>query len=409
MSESVRVFWEGQAGGFGETARSFWFEAYVPEPVAHSDPALSMSDFETVSRAERAVLALGEMPGMTGLEALSRQLLRAESVASSRIEGLLMSNRRLARAVFDPVQTDRTAKEIVGNVVAMERAIDLGASADVVDPEALLDLHATLFRNTEDESRAGRLRDRQNWLGGSSVSPRRAEFIPPPADRVPALIDDLCRFVMRTDLPPVAQAAIAHAQFETIHPFFDGNGRVGRALIHVILRRRGTTTRFAPPFSLVLLANARTYVEGLTLYRDGDVAGWVTRFARALEDSTGLAAALMGSLTDLQASWRAAAGNPRRGSAPERLTQLLVERPVIDIPTASTELDVSYPQAREAVLRLEAAGVLRSITIGRRRNRAWEAPSLLDLLDAFEFDAMTPTREDAPRRGSPRRPTRSRA
>ncbi len=402
MSDRVRVFWEGQSGGFGETARSFWFEAFVPDPIATSDPALSLSDFETVGRAERAVLALSEMLGMPGLEALSRQLLRAESVASSRIEGVQMSNRRLARASFDPTQADRSAKEVVGNIAAMKRAIDLGASADEVETEALLDLHAALFRGTDDEPRAGRLRDRQNWLGGSSVNPRRAEFVPPPADRVPTLVDDLCRFIARTDLPPVAQAAIAHAQFETIHPFFDGNGRVGRALIHVILRRRSITRRFAPPLSLILLANARTYVEGLTLFRDGDISGWVTRFARALEDSTGLATTLLASLTDLQASWREAAGNPRHGSAPDRLTQLLVERPVVDIPTVSTEVHVSYPQAREAVLRLETAGVLRSITIGRRRNRAWEAPSLLDLLDAFEVDATKPTREGEPRRAGPR-------
>jgi Fic family protein len=208
-------------------------------------------------------------------------------------------------------------------------------------------------------------------------------------------------------VPPVVQAAIAHAQFETIHPFADGNGRVGRALIHVILRRRVIATRFVPPVSLVLLANAASYVEGLTHFREGDLAGWSTRFANALRDSTLLATALGSALAELQAAWREAAGHPRRTSATQRLIDLLAARSVIDIPMTATLLHVSYPQAREAVLRLEDAGVLRPTAIGRKRNRAWEAPSLLALLDNFEFEALTPTRASEPRRVSPRKRTRA--
>jgi hypothetical protein len=171
----------------------------------------------------------------------------------------------------------------------------------------------------------------------------------------------------------------------------------------VILRRRGVASRFVPPISLVLVANARSYVEGLALYREGDLSGWTLRFAHALGDSTTLAEKLGVALGDLQASWREAAGRPRRTSATQRLTQLVAARPVIDIPTAATLLDVSYPQAREAVLRLEKASVLRPVSIGRKRNRAWEAPALLDLLDEFEFEVLTPTRSGEPRRSSPRK------
>jgi Fic family protein len=215
-------------------------------------------------------------------------------------------------------------------------------------------------------------------------------------------MEDLCRFVARADLPAVVQGAIAHAQFETIHPFVDGNGRVGRALVHIVLRRRGAVSRFVPPVSLVLLANGQTYVDGLTMYRAGEVAAWSTRFAHALIDSVALAATLGRQLHELQEQWRAAAGRPRRTSATHRLIELLVARPVVDIPSVRDQLEVSYPQAREAVLRLEEAGVLRQFVLGRRRNRAWEAPSLLDLLDAFEFAAMTPTRSGEPRRTAPR-------
>jgi len=248
----------------------------------------------------------------------------------------------------------------------------------------------------------GRLRDRQNWIGGSSLSPRKAEFVPPPPDLVPELMEDLCRFVERVDVPAVVQAAIVHAQFETIHPFVDGNGRVGRALVHIVLRRRGTVSRYVPPVGLVLLANGRAYVEGLTMYHAGEIAAWSTRFAHALTDSVALAATLGRELNELQEQWRAATGASDRTSATQRLIDLLAARPVVDIPSAAELLSVSYPQAREAVLRLEAAGVLRQILLGRKRNRAWEAPSLLDLLDAFESEAMTPTRTGEPRRTAPR-------
>ena len=403
MPRMVRQLWEGQAGGFGERSRTFWYQAFVPDPIASIDPAFALTAAEAVAEAERAVRDLVTAPEMAGLEALSRQLLRAESVASSRIEGLQLSHRRLAKAVFDPTAADATARAVVGNILAMERAIELGATTREVNTDDLLDIHRVLFAGTEDEHLGGRIREQQNWIGGSSVNPRRAEFVPPPAAEVRPLLDDLRAFANRVDLPPVAQAAIAHAQFETIHPFADGNGRVGRAIIHVILRRRGVAPRFVPPISLVLLGNAGPYVEGLTLFREGGLAEWSTRFAHALRDSTILATRLGSTLAELQASWREAVGRPRRTSATQRLIELLAARPVIDIPTTATVLDVSYPQAREAVLRLEEAGILRPVSIGRKRNRAWEAPTLLDLLDEFEFEAQTPIRNGEPRRASPRR------
>ena len=407
MPQRVRQLWEGQAGGFGESARTFWYEAFVPDPIASIDPVLPLTAVEAASDAERLVRDLMATPDLGGLEALSRQLLRAESVASSRIEGLELSHRRLAKAQFDPEHADRTARLVVGNIDAMERAIELGSTAVEIRVSDVLGLHRVLFAGTENERIGGRIRERQNWIGGTSINPRRAEFIPPPAAEVTRLLKDLCTFVNRVDVPPVIQAAIAHAQFETIHPFADGNGRVGRAMIHVILRRRVIATTFVPPISLVLLGNAASYVEGLTLFRESDLAGWSTRFAHALHDSTVLATGLGSALAELQASWREAAGSPRRTSATQRLTELLAARPVIDIPMVANLLAVSYPQAREAVLRLEESGVLRLVAIGRKRNRAWEAPALLALLDNFEFEALTPTRSDERRRASPRkRPNR---
>src|SRR3990170_4811147 len=150
MPRSVRLLWEGQAGCFGEIARTFWYEAFVPDPIASIDPAFPLSVAEAIAEAERAVRDLATVPSLAGLEALRSQLLRAESVASSRIEGLQLSHRRLAKAAFDPEAADRTAREVVGNILTMERAIDLGAAAGAIGSGDILALHRVLFAGTQD-------------------------------------------------------------------------------------------------------------------------------------------------------------------------------------------------------------------------------------------------------------------
>ena len=143
-------------------------------------------------------------------------------------------------------------------------------------------MHRLLFDGTRDEHLGGLLREDQNWIGGAASSPRNAEFIPPPHELVPELLDDLCAFANREDIPAVIQAAIAHAQFETIHPFHDGNGRVGRALILAIIRRRRIAPRYLPPFSLALAGEADRYVAGLTSWRNSDEEDWFTVFIDAV-------------------------------------------------------------------------------------------------------------------------------
>ncbi len=229
------------APGARAERRAFRYRAFVPDPVAPLQLALPSSVAAAVSRAERAVDALNrDPPRLASLEVLARRLLRAESVASSRIEGLVLSQRRLARAEAEESETrDETARSVLGNVAAMEEAVALGSGARSLRLSDILTLHRVLMLATTTPQIAGELRDRQNWIGGNAYNPGRADFVPPPPELVKELMRDLVAFANRTDLPPVVQAAVAHAQFETIHPFADGNGRVGRALIHVVLRRRG--------------------------------------------------------------------------------------------------------------------------------------------------------------------------
>ena len=179
----------------------------------------------------------------------------------------------------------------------------------------------------------GRLRDEQNWIGGSSFNPCSAEYVPPPPEALLDLVADLCAFCNDDSLPAVAQAAIAHAQFETIHPFVDGNGRVGRALIHLVLRRRSVVSRVLPPVSLILATWAQEYVDALTGTRYRGAASsraaqeglnhWVGLFATASSRAVADAYAFEKQVQSLELTWRGRLGRVRADSAADLLLRRL--------------------------------------------------------------------------------------
>jgi Fic family protein len=383
----------------GRSARGgFRYHAYLPAKIADQGFPLEAESAAAAANAEAAARGLDqESPEPVSFEPLARQLLRAESVASSRIEGLVLSHRRLSKAAFADDSRDITAQSVLGNIRALERAVELAATVESFEPEHLLEIHRLLFEETADERHAGVLREEQNWIGGAASSPRRAEFVPPPPDVVPGLVDDLCEFCNRLDMPPTIQAPIAHAQFETIHPFFDGNGRVGRALILAVLRRRGIGVSCLPPVSLALAGHADRYVGGLTSWRVGEEDDWYVVFAAALLQAAEGARRFADQVAELQRRWMEKAGNPRHGSGPRRLIGHLPTHPIVNVKTTTQLLGGSEERARTAISRLEKAGVLRQMTIGRR-NRAWESVGLFDLLDRFERDLGPPERTPRPTR-----------
>lgn len=396
----IERFWEPRMDTLGgrSARRGFAYQAYVPTKIAGEGFPLESDIAAAAANAELSTRELSNEPSeFVNFEALARQLLRAESVASSRIEGLVLSHRRLAKAAFSPTLHDITAQSVLANIRALERAVDLAATVENLEREHLLEVHRLLFEGTRDEHLGGELREEQNWVGGDATSPRRAEFIPPPPDFVPELIDDLCEFCNRVDLPAAIQAAIAHVQFETIHPFFDGNGRVGRALILVVLRRRGVAETFLPPVSLALAGNADQYVSGLTSWRVGEEKDWYLVFTEALFRAANGARSFASQVAELQRHWVEKAEKPRRGSGPLGLIELLPSHPIIDVKTATQLLGGTEERARLAILRLEEAGVLSQVTVGRR-NRAWECVGLFDLLDRFERELGSPERTPRPTR-----------
>lgn len=397
--------WHADYGRYGgrRSRGSFSYQAYIPEPIAEFDLALPGDVAEVTSEAEREVSLLNrDPPELDGLEALARQLLRAESLASSRIEGLTLSHRRLAKAAANPEDSrDINARSVVGNIIAMEKAIEIGAGTDRLSIESIVTIHETLFRDTRDDAIAGTIRTTQNWIGGSADTPRNADFIPPPPDLVPSLLEDLGKFISRNDLPSVAQAAIAHAQFETIHPFPDGNGRVGRCLIHAILRRRNLATRYVPPISLVLATDVRGYEQGLTDYREGEDSAWCAVFAQATRTAAREAEGFADQIEQLQEDWQQRAGNPRRDSAARKLIAALPAHPIVDVPTVMQITGVSDVAAGRALDTLESARVLRPERHGQKRKRSWEARELFDLVNGFERDLATPPGQANPARPAP--------
>jgi Fic family protein len=398
--------WSADFGRYGgrRSRGSFSYRAYIPDPIAKLDSIFPGDVAEVIGEAEREVVLLNQdPPKLGGLEALGRQLLRAESLASSRIEGLTLSHRRLAKAAVDAQSSDVNAHSVVGNIVAMEKAIEIGAEAPALSPRDIVTIHETLFRSTRDEAIAGVIRATQNWIGGNSDTPRNADFIPPPPGEVPRLLEDLCEYMNRDDLPAVAQAAVAHAQFETIHPFPDGNGRVGRCLIHAILRRRNLAPRYVPPISLVLATDVAGYERGLTDYREGRDVEWCAVFAQATRTAAREAEGFAKQITRLQEEWLERAGNPRSDSAARKLIASLPAHPIVDVAAAMKLAGVSDVAAGRAIGKLEQAGVLQPERGGRRRGRSWEARDLFDLVNSFERQLAIPPGTPRPARPAPPR------
>ncbi len=248
-------------------------------------------------------------------------LLRSESAASSQIENLTASARAIAEATLgEPTGTN--ARQVVGNVEAMKAALAL---ADDMSADSILTMHKALLEHTDPDI-AGKWRTEQVWVGGSDLGPHQAAFVPPYYARVPAAIDDLVSFIRREDLPVLAHVALAHAQFETIHPFPDGNGRTGRALMHAMLRHAGLVRNVTVPISAGLLVDVDRYFDALTAYRAGDPAPIIDRVADASYAAVSNGRQLVGDLRAIRASWNDRV-RARRDAAVWRVADLLCAIP----------------------------------------------------------------------------------
>lgn len=355
-------------------------EVSIPPAVHDLTPGLSADTVGALDEATAAVTRLDAGAGVQ-LGALSSFLLRCESVATSKIERINADLDDLARASVD-ADAGADGRQTVAAAEAMTGLIDHAAQGIRLD--SILSAHRRLLEDDRIEGRyAGHLRTQQNWIGGSDFTPRDADYVPPNHERVPAAVDDLLAFAARRDLPPLAQAAIVHAQFESIHPFTDGNGRIGRALINAVLRFRALTRRVAVPIASVMLADVHAYFDRLADYRAGDADGMTFYLAEAAVTASEEAGASATALSAMPDQWRAAAAHPRRGSAAASIIDQLLASPVLTYKTAASLADTSDRSAFSALDRLTEAQVLNEIT-GNRRARVWIATDVFDELDRLQ-------------------------
>jgi Fic family protein len=342
----------------------------------------------TVGAAEEAIRELNAV-AQPGLQALARVLLRSEAIASSKVEGMQADARSLARAEARSdlgYSIGHEARDVLANVDAMQLAMEEAAAAPTLTLNQILDTQAALLARALNADRiAGVVRDQQNWIGGNDYNPCGAEFVPPPPNEVAPLLDDLNTFCNDNLLTPLVQAAYAHAQFETIHPFIDGNGRTGRALVQVILRRRGLARAYVPPISVVLAADKEAYIGGLVAFREGRENEWIAVFANATARAAELASSYLVRVQDLQDLWRERLGvvGVRSDAASWRVIDILPGHPIISVPVAVAATGRAKAAIQQAVDQLTDAGVLEPLSSGKR-NRQWEAIGLLPLAEDFE-------------------------
>jgi len=383
MPATIERTWAGDLTAMGgrKEKRSFRYQAFVPDPIADIDPEVTFEAAELALLAEHATRKLNSSGDGAGLEAIGPLFLRSEAIASSRIEGFSATSLNVARALLDPDAARGAARTIARNIEAMCEAIAIGERAQLAVGH-LLDIHRTLMQD-EPEALPGEFRATQGWIGGRAASPMGAAYIPPPEDRVPSLVEDLLQFMAREDIPPIAMAAIAHAQLETIHPFVDGNGRVGRCLVHAILRRAGLTPLFVPPVSIVLAARPENYVDGLVQFREGGIGLWVASFAEAVSQAATEGLNMATEVVELRAEWFERSGRPRRGSSAARLLDVLPGAPILSASTASEMIGSSPQRTLDGLKRLASAGVVAQISRGTW-NRQYAARELFDLVARCE-------------------------
>jgi len=375
----------GMAGRARVAAASGPYESAVPASIASYAPMLPAELAADLDEASSSLSALDASAatawpgGDTQITPMSAILLRTESTSSSQIEQLTVGARQLALAEIGQT-TSENANTVVGNVRAMEQAL---AWDGPVTQEAVLAIHKTLLLHQAGwEQHAGQYRTQLVWVGHNGLGPRDAVHVAPQPELISGAMADLITFMARLDLPIVLQLAVAHAQFETIHPFADGNGRTGRALLHAMLRSTGVVTHIAAPISAGLLTDTDGYFNALTAYRAGDAEPIVRRFADACRFAAFSGQKLIDELTNQLAIDRAKLAGLRPEATAWRVLPMLAAHPVVNTSLLTNQHRLSDVSAGRALTQLTQAGVLEERS-GLRRNRIWQHPAIIAILDAY--------------------------
>jgi Fic family protein len=389
---------EGPAGGTaeeaGEAVPIVWqgrrATAFVPALLSERDLALDPATATRTGVALAEVLRAAESIDV-GYEPLARLLLRSEGLASSYIEGITAPVLDVVLAEHAPARHDGAAEWVAAALAAMVTAVDDADGGAPLRPDTLLRWHRVLMTGSPTPERyVGRFRDEQGWIGGTS--PLDAQLVTPPPDRLAPLLDDLVAWVNRDDVDPIAQAAIAHAQFEVVHPFADGNGRIGRVLVAWLLVRR-LALLVPPPVSVAIAADVGGYAAGLVRFRFADHLGWVRWFADAVVGGGRAQRDLVAQVEALQRAWRErlAATGLRADAVAHRVVALMPRHLVLTSTVVVDELQVSRKAALDALRTLVDAGVLTAHGVAPTGGRG-QPPRLFVARELLGLTGATPLR-----------------
>ena len=364
------------------------YEAYLPDRlddmVHPDDGALAMA-----ARAERELGILDDrLSPELGLGPVEWLLLRSESLSSTHIEGIRCTTRDLL--VYDGAGIlsgdAMPARGVAEASTRLWRAIREFSPRRPIDLDDLCELNESFLIGTPSEGLGGSLRTVQNWIGDARPTLRTATFVPPPPDEVEPLMEDLLRFCNESALPSVAVAAMSHAQFETIHPFADGNGRTGRALIQLILRSRGVISHTVVPLSAALVSDRDRYVAEMLPFQTAghvcDPNGFIRYLCRQCVRASRAAMAFQRQVGEIRESWGRRV-RVRRGSVAYKLLDILPYRPVLTVGTACEATDASERNVRDGLQSLTNHAILEPVRQGTR-TKAYVASDIVDLLDRFE-------------------------
>lgn len=362
-------------------------QAFVPHPLPPAGPVLAQAAWAAPNEA--AVLALQRLSAVAGLvpsvDWLLYSAIRQEALMTSRIEG----TQATLVDVFDEeaglaISNTDDVEEVTNYLRAFQwvQGQLRSPSGLPISGGLLSGAHRLLLDGTRGSGKQpGELRRSQNWIGGTR--PGNAAFVPPPPDQVPALLADLERFIHahQNELPDLVRIALVHAQFETIHPYLDGNGRIGRLLIAALLEHWQLLPEPLLYLSAYLKQHQSEYYRRLSAIRtDGDWEGWVVFFLEAVQNAAAQSERSVVALASLVTQdRRRLLAHPKASTVSYRLFELLPTMPRFTVDRVCTALNTTFPTASAAIKLLQDLGVVSEVT-GQKKNRTFSYAAYIELL-----------------------------
>ena len=373
------------AGGLGN------YDAFIPKPLP-PDPPLTW-DMEMIRLLSEADQALGRLDGaarnLLNPDLFVAMYVRREAVLSSQIEGTQSTIDDVLKYELNDefMGLPNDVNEVVNHVRAMNYGLERLGSLPL-SLRLIREIHAELLRGVRGEERnPGEFRTMQNWIGTPNSPISRATFVPPPVAEMHSALGDLERFLHDETLPALVHSAVAHAQFETIHPFIDGNGRVGRLLITFLLVHRAVLHRPLLYLSLYLKRHRTEYYDRLmAIRRDGDWEGWVRFFLTGVGEAAREATENARSIHDLRERARNLLQSVNAGMRALDLLDILFQRPLVNVNLVKDALGVTFLTANRLVQRFVDFGILQEVT-GAPRNRLFRYSAYLAIFEDHDDEA----------------------